>query len=114
MIAQNKGNATQEAAGNAYFFQERRSRRFGGLGTEEMRVKSQRQPLSPLHPEKDGRAGIRGGCSTCFSLYDLHQARLALDAAQREFVRRAGPWVRRREPRAKKAVTATEEPPLRI
>ena len=59
-----------------------------------------------------GRAGIRGGCSTYFSLYDLHQARIALDAAQREFVRRAGPWARQREPRQRKAADATEEPPL--
>ena len=62
--------------------------------TERVKAKCNRHPR--YNPEKDGRAGIRGGCSTCFSLYDLHQARLALDAAQREFVRRAGPWARRR------------------
>jgi len=43
--------------------------------------------------------------------FDLHQARIALDAAQREFVRRACPWARQREPR-QKAADATEEPPL--
>ncbi len=78
--------------------------------TERVKAKCSRHPR--YNPEKDGRAGIRGGCSTCFSLYDLHQARLALDAAQREFIRRAGPWARRREPRPRKAITATEEPPL--
>ena len=72
--------------------------------TERVKAKCSRHPR--YNPEKDGRAGIRGGCSTCFSLYDLHQARLALDAAQREFVRRAGPWARRREPRPRKATTA--------
>ena len=64
------------------------------------------------NPVKDGRAGIRGGCSTCFSLYDVHQARIALDLAQREFVRRAGPWAWQRELRPRKAADATEEPPL--
>ena len=78
--------------------------------TERVKAKCSRHPR--YNPEKDGRAGIRGGCSTCFSLYDLHQARLALDAAQREFIRRAGPWARRREPRQRKATTATEEPPF--
>jgi hypothetical protein len=49
--------------------------------TERVKAKCSRHPR--YNPEKDGRAGIRGGCSTCFSLYDLQQARLALDAAQR-------------------------------
>ena len=57
--------------------------------TERVKAKCSRHPR--YNPEKDGRAGIRGGCSTCFSLYDLHQARLALDAAQREFVRQRWP-----------------------
>jgi hypothetical protein len=78
--------------------------------TERVKAKCSRHPR--YNPVKDGRAGIRGGCSTCFSLYDLQQARIALDAAQREFVRRAGPWARQREPRQRKAAAATEEPPL--
>ena len=78
--------------------------------TERVKAKCSRHPR--YNPVKDGRAGIRGGCSTCFSLYDLYQARIALDAAQREFVRRAGPRVRQREPRQRKAADATEEPPL--
>ena len=78
--------------------------------TERVKAKCSRHPR--YNPVKDGRAGIRGGCSTCFSLYDLHQARIALDAAQREFVHRAGPWARQREPRKRKAADATEEPPL--
>jgi hypothetical protein len=80
--------------------------------SERVKAKCSHHPR--YNPEKDGRAGIRGGCSTCFSLYDLHQARVALDVAQREFVRRAGPWALRREPRARKAISVTEEPPLRI
>jgi hypothetical protein len=51
------------------------------------------------NPERDGRNGIKGGCSTCYCLYDLHQARLALDAAHREFLRKAIPWTRKSEPR---------------
>ena len=78
--------------------------------TERVKAKCSRHPR--YNPVKDGRAGIRGGCSTCFSLYDLDQARIALDAAQREFVRRTGPWARQREPRQRKAADATEEPPL--
>ena len=40
--------------------------------TERVKAKCSRHPR--YNPVKDGRAGIRGGCSTCFSLYDLHQA----------------------------------------
>jgi hypothetical protein len=69
--------------------------------TERVKGKCSRHPR--YNPEKDGRAGIRGACSCCFSLYDLHQARIALDAAQREFIRRAAPWIRRRVPRRTKA-----------
>ena len=76
--------------------------------TERVKGKCSRHPR--YNPEKDGRAGIRGGCSCCFSLYDLYQARMALDAAQREFIRRAAPWVRSREPRRKRATDAAEEP----
>jgi hypothetical protein len=54
------------------------------------------------NPEKAGRAGIKGGCSACYSLYDLHSARLALDAAVHEFTRRAGPWARPRERKRRK------------
>jgi hypothetical protein len=35
--------------------------------------------------ESEARGGIKGGGSTCFSLFDLHQARLSLDAAYRGF-----------------------------
>jgi hypothetical protein len=44
--------------------------------TERVKAKCSRHPR--YNPEKDGRAGIRGGCSTCFSLYDLHQLGLRL------------------------------------
>ena len=50
--------------------------------TERVKAKCCRHP--EYNPEKDGRAGIRGGCST---------------------------WA---VGRARKATTATEEPPLRI
>jgi hypothetical protein len=65
--------------------------------TERVKGKCNRHPR--YNPEKDGRAGIRGACSCCFSLYDLYQARVALDVAQREFIRRAAPWTRPRERR---------------
>ena len=74
--------------------------------TERVKGKCERHPR--YNPEKDGRAGIRGGCSCCFSLYDLHQARIALDAAQREFIRKASPWARYREQRRKKVANATD------
>ena len=76
--------------------------------TERVKGKCERHPR--YNPEKDGRAGIRGACSCCFSLCDLYQARVTLDAAQREFIRRAMPWARPREPRRKRATDSTEEP----
>lgn len=77
--------------------------------TERVKGKCSRHPR--YNPEKDGRGGIRGACSCCFSLYNLYQARVALDAAQREFIRRATPWARPREPRRRKAMITTQEPP---
>ena len=59
---------------------------------ERVKAKCERHPR--YNPERDGRGGIKGGCSTCFSLYDLHQARLMLDCAHREFLRKAIPWTR--------------------
>jgi hypothetical protein len=64
---------------------------------ERVKAKCERHPR--YNPERDGRGGIKGGCSTCFSLFDLHQARLSLDAAHREFLRRAMPWSHVRQPR---------------
>ena len=57
--------------------------------TERIKAKCERHPR--YNPERDGRGGIRGGCSACFSLFDLHQARLSLDAAHREFRRKRYP-----------------------
>jgi hypothetical protein len=67
--------------------------------SERVKAKCNRHPR--YNPEHDGRGGIKGGCSTCFSLFDLHQARLSLDAAHREFLRRASPWTRVSRPRTK-------------
>jgi hypothetical protein len=67
--------------------------------SERVKAKCNRHPR--YNPERDGRGGIKGGCSTCFSLFDLHQARLSLDAAHREFLRRASPWTRVPRPRTK-------------
>ena len=55
---------------------------------ERVKAKCVRHPR--YNPEREGRGGIKGGCSTCFSLFDLHQARLSLDAAHLEFLRRVG------------------------
>ena len=52
--------------------------------SERVKAKCNRHPR--YNPEREGRGGIKGGCSTCFSLFDLHQARLSLDAAHREFL----------------------------
>lgn len=72
---------------------------------EQVTAKCERHPR--YNPEKEGRAGIKGGCSACWSLYDLHDARLKLDAAVHEFTRRAGPWARAREPRHRKSNSAS-------
>jgi hypothetical protein len=74
--------------------------------TERVKAKCERH--TRYNPEKDGRAGIRGGCSCCFSLYDLYQARIALDTAQREFIRRATPWTHPRLPRRLKSASEAE------
>jgi hypothetical protein len=50
---------------------------------EQVKAKCNRHPR--YNPERDGRGGIKGGCLTCFSLFDLHQAKLALEAAQGNF-----------------------------
>jgi len=78
--------------------------------SERVKAKCDRHPR--YNPEREGRGGIKGGCSTCFSLFDLHQARLSLDAAHREFLRRAAPWTRIRLPRAESRSVRPEEPPL--
>jgi hypothetical protein len=77
--------------------------------TERVKAKCERHPR--YNPERDGRGGIRGGCSTCYSLFDLHQARLALEAAQREFLRRAAPWCRVPQPRGKARAATPEQSP---
>jgi hypothetical protein len=48
--------------------------------TEPIKAKCERHPR--YNPERDGRGGIRGGCSACFSLFDLHQARLSLEPTE--------------------------------
>jgi hypothetical protein len=70
--------------------------------TERVKAKCERHPR--YNPERDGRAGIKGGCSTCYSLFSLLQARQALEAAQHEFLRRAAPWCPK--PRTKTTGTA--------
>jgi hypothetical protein len=77
---------------------------------ERVKAKCERHPR--YNPERDGRGGIKGGCSTCFSLYDLHQARLSLDAAHREFLRRAVPWTLIRVSRVESRLAEPDEPPL--
>ena len=78
---------------------------------ERVKAKCSRHPR--YNPEKDGRAGIRGGCSCCFSLYDLQQARVALDAAQRGIraPSRAMGMATGTAPE-RRVATVTEEPPL--
>ena len=74
---------------------------------ERVEAKCARHPR--YNPEKDGRSSIKGGCSTCFELYEIYASRLKLEAAVKEFTRRAGPWARQREKRrAKKAVPQEE------
>ena len=73
---------------------------------ERVKAKCPRHPR--YNPERDGRGGIIGACTACYSLYDLLEARNKLDAAVREFVRRAGPWAVAREPRKKKPQPSAE------
>ena len=66
---------------------------------ERVKARCERHPC--YNPERDGRAGIRGGCSTCFSLFALYHARQSLEVAHREFMRRAAPWCRLHKRRAR-------------
>jgi hypothetical protein len=77
---------------------------------ERVKAKCDRHPRS--NPERDGRGGIKGGCSTCYFLFDLHQARLSLDAAHREFLRRALLWTLVRRPRTKSQSHNQDELPM--
>ena len=63
---------------------------------ERVKGKCKRPPR--YNPERDGRGGIKGECSACFSLYDLQQAGLVLEAAHRDFLRKAAPWASRSRP----------------
>jgi hypothetical protein len=64
---------------------------------ERVKAKCERHPR--YNPERDGRDGIKAGCTTCWQLYDLDQARIRLDTAIHEFQRRAAPWSVRVTPR---------------
>lgn len=83
--------------------------------SERVSAKCNRHPR--YNPEKDGRGGVHGGCSTCFALFDLYQSRVALEAAIGKFQRLAAPWIRIRQPRKHKptppslgSVSDQEEP----
>lgn len=79
---------------------------------ERITAKCARHPR--FNPEKEGRNGIKGGCGTCWTLFDLHQARLRLDAAIREFERKAAPWgviAKRRKPEVHADTPAVEAAP---
>jgi hypothetical protein len=78
--------------------------------SERVKAKCNRHPR--YNPERDGRGGIKGGCSTCFSLFDLHHARLSLDLAHREFLKRAMPWAQVRRSRTKQQLPKQDEPPM--
>jgi hypothetical protein len=76
---------------------------------ERVKAKCERHPR--YNPERDGRRGIKGGCYTCFSLLELHQARLMLDSAHREFLRKAIPWTQPTKPRNKPETNADPDTP---
>ena len=76
--------------------------------TERITAKCPRHPR--YNPEKDGSGSIRANCSTCWSIYDLQKARVKLDNAVREFVRRAGPWSRPRVSRRRKTQAGAPPP----
>ena len=62
------------------------------------------------NPEKEGRGGIKGGCSGCYALFDLYQSRCALEAAASKFLRLAAPWSRPRQPRKRKPTVHLDKP----
>jgi hypothetical protein len=74
--------------------------------TYKAKINSRVVAKCPKHPrynpEKEGR-NLKGGCSTCFTLFDLFQARVQLEAALHNFERHAAPWYPARKPRAPKA-----------
>jgi hypothetical protein len=78
--------------------------------SQRVKAKCKRHPR--YNPEREGRGGIKGGCSTCFSLFDLHQARLSPDVAHREFLRRASRWTRVPRPRTKSQSVEQNGPSL--
>ena len=73
-------------------------------------------PASDFHPKLPELLTECLSCnlrrSTCFSLFDLHQARLSLDAAHREFLRRATPWSHVRQPRNRTNSQRQKDPPF--
>ena len=74
---------------------------------ERVTAKCQRHPR--YNPEKEGRKGIKGHCTACFSLYNLHNARVTLDAAAHEFLRIAGPWSQPTKVRTRREVPHVAE-----
>lgn len=66
--------------------------KFSYKQTIRQRVKAKCSHHPRYNPERDGRDGIKGGCSTCWQLFDLFQARTRLDIAIHDFERRAQPW----------------------
>lgn len=66
-----------------------------------VRVKAKCDRHLRYNPEREGREGVKGECPTCITHFDLHQAKLSLDAAHRDFLRKAEPWTLVRQPRSK-------------
>ena len=63
---------------------------------KRVEAKCERHPR--YNPERDGRGGIRGGCTTYFTLFNHHQARLTPTLHTRTSWR-AIPWTRTIKPR---------------
>ncbi len=64
------------------------------------RVKANANGIPPTTPSVTGEVESKADARPA-SLYDLHQARLSLDSAHREFLRKATPWTRSTKPRSK-------------
>ena len=77
-----------------------------------VRVKAKCDRHPRYNPEREGRGAIKGECPTCITLFDVHQAKLSLEAAHRELLRTAEPWTPVRQPRGKSRSVKPEEPPL--
>ena len=85
----------------------------GRAGEDEVRTASTLQPGAGRTRRNQGwMLHLLLSLSLSLTLFDLHLARLSLDAAHRESLRRALPWTRVRRSRTKPQLPKQDEPPM--